>query len=148
LPGEGIANLRLPQENVFKARFLDLSLLKSAIVSANLGHNVRRTALVACLLLTQLQLLWLAAFHWRENQFPTINCALTLLDGGKQASPASHGKTPCAVCQIVRQNAVRPGIIAPVPQPFSACSFLPLAPLQGFHSFRPHVANGRAPPLA
>jgi hypothetical protein len=99
------------------------------------------------LLLTQFQLLWLAAFHWQEDPFPAVNCALAVRSADDLGSPSSYGKTPCVVCQIVRQNAIRPAVIAPTPRPLSAFSFLPLASSQGFHFYRSHVANDRAPPL-
>jgi hypothetical protein len=123
-------------------------LLKWGTVSASLRHRVGRTALIGCLLLTQFQLLWMAAFHWREDLLPAAACTLAIRDAGHLAFPAGHGKTPCVVCQIIRQNAVRPGVIAPAPQLFSAFTFLTFAPSRGFHSYRPRVANGRAPPLA
>ena len=90
----------------------------------------------------------MAAFHWREDPLPAVAGTLVVRDADHLAFPAGHGKTPCVVCQIIRQNAVRPGVIAAAPQPFSAFTFLTFAPSRGFHSYRPCVANGRAPPLA
>jgi hypothetical protein len=101
------------------------------------------------LLLTQFQLLWMAVFHWNENLLPGVAvCTLAVQDGSSHTPPASHSKSPCVVCQIVRQNAVRPGVGVAMPQPFSAVYFHPLAASQGIHSYQPHVANGRAPPLS
>lgn len=112
-------------------------------------HQVFRAALITSLLLTQLQLLWMAAFHWNEEPLPTTACIFTVQEDSRQAVPSGQGKNPCVVCQIVRQNAVRPGIGTPMPQPVNRrVYFRPAVPSRGFYSYQPNVANGRAPPLS
>jgi hypothetical protein len=137
----------LPPANKIKARFLGIRLLESNTVSGIMRHRACRALLIGCLLLTQFQLLWMAAFHWNENPLPATASPVTVWEKGRQGHQPTE-KNPCTVCQIVRQNAVRPGIGAPIQQPFSAVCFHPLTTSQGFHSYRPHVARGRAPPLA
>lgn len=110
--------------------------------------RIFRAVLLGGLLLTQIQLLWIAAFHWNEEQYPSVSRTETVRDSRGLPAPLSHGKTPCVVCQIVRQNAMRPGVGAPTPQLFSAVAHQ--APLTSsiFHSHDRNVANGRAPPLS
>ena len=110
--------------------------------------RIFRAALLGGLLLTQIQLLWIAAFHWNEDLFPSITRTQIVRDGRGQTLPSPHGKNPCVVCQIVRQSAMRPGVGAPTPQLFSAVAYQAPLTSQGFHSFDRNVSNGRAPPLS
>jgi hypothetical protein len=116
-------------------------------MSRIMNNRACRAVLVGLLMATQFQLLWMAVFHWREYQVP-LTGQLTFLQTNREAVPFGHGKDPCVVCQIVRQNAVRPSVGAPLQQPRSAVYFRQAVPAQDFHSFRPMVPNGRAPPLS
>ncbi|MGE5325522.1 MAG: hypothetical protein ACM3NO_00675 [Deltaproteobacteria bacterium] len=109
-------------------------------------RRIYRAVLLGCLLLTQFQLLWIAAIHWNEELVPSIASAKLVRDGRGQTSQSPHEKNPCAVCQIVRQNAMRPGIGAPAAQPPSAVAYQAPLTSRGFHSFDRNVSNGRAPP--
>ena len=111
-------------------------------------RRIFRAALLGGLLLTQIQLLWIAAIHWNEDKYPSASRMETVRDGRGQPAPSPHDNSPCVVCQIVRQNAMRPGVGAPTPQLFSAVAYE--APLTSsvFHSFDRNVSNGRAPPLS
>jgi hypothetical protein len=90
----------------------------------------------------------MAEFHWNEEALPAPACTEAVREGSRRAAPSDHGKNPCVVCQIVRQNAVRPSTGTPAPQPFTSVWFQIAAPSNIFHSIQPHVANGRAPPLS
>jgi hypothetical protein len=111
-------------------------------------HRIWRAALIGCLLLTQFELLWMAVFHWNEEPLPVPACTATLRESSRRAAPFDHSAIPCVVCQIVRQNAVRPSAGTPAPQPVTAVWFQLAVPSDVFHSIQPHVANGRAPPLS
>lgn len=117
-------------------------------MSRSWPNRVLRTTLMGCLLLTQVQLLWIAAFHWNEETLPSFSCELAVRGGNGKAAPSAQTKTPCVVCQIVRQNAIWPGI-GPLP-PKRSSTFLFRLPAHtiGIRSYQPSVANGRAPPLS
>lgn len=130
-----------------KSRICECVLLQLGVVPRVKISQTFRAAVLGCLLLTQVQLLWIAAFHWNEEVWPSLASAATVRDGSHTAIPSNKTKSPCLVCQIVRQNAVWPGMGPLTPQPLSIFLLRHVVPSVGFHSFQPNVANGRAPPL-
>ena len=104
------------------------------------------SAILACLFLSQAQLLWLAEFHWYEHSYPALAARSAVDNGSRRGLPSHPSETPCVVCQIVRQNAVRPGLVALAPRPVTTAPLRPAA-LFAFHSsFQPLIVYGRAPP--
>jgi len=111
-------------------------------------RRLSRVFVVSCLLLTQVELLWIPGVHWHEEAWPTPVGAASFSRSKPQGSPADPSTRPCVVCQIVRLNALRPSTGTPTPRPvvFSSLS-LPFLENQ-FSSYHPPVTYGRAPPLS
>ena len=106
------------------------------------------TVLVCGLLLTQLQLLWMVNLHWNEEKLPSAACQRVVRGTEKETEPFDQNKSPCIVCQIVRQNAVRPSTASPMPQLSMVVWFQSVIFPEGFLPFQPSVASGRGPPLS
>jgi hypothetical protein len=105
-----------------------------------------RTTVLACLFLSQAQLLWLAELHWYEESWPTPACRSLVDNGNRRGLPLREHQGSCVVCQIVRQNAVRPGLVALVSRPVTSEPMRAIT-VRSFHStFQPLITYGRAPP--
>ncbi len=105
-----------------------------------------RTIVLACLFLSQAQLLWLAGLHWYEHSYPPLPAPTAVDNGSRRGLPVHPSEAPCVVCQIVRQNAVRPGLAALAPRPITTAPWRPVE-LRDVHSvYHPLIAYGRAPP--
>jgi peptidoglycan/LPS O-acetylase OafA/YrhL len=98
------------------------------------------------LVLLQVHLLCIIMFH-RHNETTVpwhIHCIHV---GGSQQSPSVESSVLCTACQIVRNSAIRPATVVPL---LSAALMVALpqgAAASQYHSPRPAIWYGRAPPV-
>jgi len=123
------------------------SLLEWITVQRAFHHRLAR-GLAACLLLAQVNLLWIAELHHHESSAPLAPRAARLNPVDSQSQPVGENALLCPVCQIVRQSAARPSTGSPAPQSAASAPLQFVVSLESFHSHRPIAAFGRAPPLS
>ncbi|HEV2176522.1 MAG TPA: hypothetical protein VGW33_04875 [Terriglobia bacterium] len=111
-------------------------------------HHRLVRGLAACLLLAQVNLLWIAEWHHHEPPVPLARGAAKVFAGSSGQQPSRENALLCPVCQIVRQSAARPSTGSPAPESAASAPLQFVVSLESFHSHRPIAAFGRAPPLS
>jgi hypothetical protein len=116
-------------------------------VKAKLRPGILRTALVFCVALSQVHLLWIAVTH-RHVADELSPRAAQFQPGVPQPSPAADSGLLCTACQIVRHSAAMPATGTLVPEPAGSVFLRPALVLSSFCFFPLSVIYGRAPPLS
>jgi hypothetical protein len=96
----------------------------------------------------QMHLLWVAVVHSHESQDSVPGAQAAFHDTRDIGSPLAAGSHYCVVCQIVRQNAVRPAVAHPAPMPVAVMRLRPGFSSADFDSQKPTPTYSRAPPFA
>lgn len=105
-------------------------------------------AVATCLLVLQVNLLWIAGLHHHDEWVGLGGQAQSVRRGGSHTLPAEEAALFCPVCQIVRQSAARPATVSSAPALRASISRPLVLASTSFHSYFPVVAYGRAPPAA
>lgn len=96
----------------------------------------------------QMHLLWVAVVHSHEPQEGIPGAQAAFHETRDVGSPLANGSHYCVVCQIVRQSAVRPAVVHPIPMPAAVMRVGSGSLSSNFDSRRPASMYGRAPPLS
>lgn len=113
-----------------------------------LNRRFSRAATTLCLVLFQVNLLWVAALHRHETDGTAAPEATALRRASRPQQPAAESPLLCTACQIVRHAAARTATGATAPEAQGSVFFLSGVALSAFHSHQPTALYGRAPPLA
>ncbi len=113
-----------------------------------LNRRFLRAATTFCLMLFQVNLLWVAALHRHETGGAAAPAKTALHRASQTQQPAAESPLLCTACQIVRHAAARTATSAPAPEAQGPVFFLSGLALSTFHSHQPTTLYGRAPPLA
>ena len=101
------------------------------------------------LLLSQLQLVWLAEQHDHGTPFIATGGGRVISSAAPRSHPLSpNSNTPCVVCQIVKQSAARPSRGTIPLEPQVGVLFHPVAAVARFLSSPVLISSVRAPPLS
>ena len=125
--------------------------VQSARIGAVLNRGSRRVLnliVVFGLQVVQLNLLWVAGFHSHGAPMYVRMHRTGAYQAGDHRSPAGAAEFPCTACHIIRTNAARPSVGAPMPQVASCTAFCSVATSSRFHSHPSVVVYGRPPPSA
>jgi hypothetical protein len=98
------------------------------------------------LVVLQVHLLCITIFHrHEETQVPWhIHC---IHEGESQQSPSVESSVLCTACQIVRNSAFRPAAVAPLLSAALTVALPQRTATSHYHSLRPAIWYGRAPPV-
>jgi hypothetical protein len=92
-------------------------------------------------------LLWVAVLHHHDALASSaVPSSLHSASQSKQAT--AEGRLICAVCQIVRHNALQPAMGAATPMPVLTTRLRRIILAGDIYSYDPAVVFGRAPPFA
>lgn len=117
------------------------------IVRGKVSFNAVWTCAACLVLLAQVNLLWVAALHFHEEEGLAVRGAPTY-SGDPHSQPALERGLLCTPCQIVRNGAARPTLGTPAPSPATSTSITFAVDPGEFAFHRPTVTYGRAPPPA